>query len=184
MGHNAHCSVSVENASVDREPRLCQDRSMDLQVPWKALSKQGAPSSKWGVFSAKQIAFFVIVGLALVAVASRKRTRMRRLRSRHLRRPLRRLPWTQLSPQLRLHHLHRNPELRTSSNPQPRTIRNQPARQPVRLNRVTRRLGMLGSPSPRARAPSWFPGSLSQCWQVRPRPHLSSMVFRLVGRSM
>ena len=40
---------------------------MDLQVPWKALSKQGAPSSKWGVFSAKQIAFFVVVGLALVA---------------------------------------------------------------------------------------------------------------------
>jgi hypothetical protein len=40
---------------------------MDLKVPWKALSKQGAPSSKWGVFSAKQIAFFVIVGLALVA---------------------------------------------------------------------------------------------------------------------
>jgi hypothetical protein len=40
---------------------------MDLKVPWKALSKQGAPSSKWGVFSAKQIAFFVIVGLVLVA---------------------------------------------------------------------------------------------------------------------
>jgi hypothetical protein len=40
---------------------------MDLKVPWKALSKQGAPSSKWAVFSAKQIAFFVIVGLVLVA---------------------------------------------------------------------------------------------------------------------
>src|SRR5215831_5029413 len=40
---------------------------MDLKVPWKALSKQGAPSSKWGLFSAKQIAFFVIVGLVLVA---------------------------------------------------------------------------------------------------------------------
>jgi hypothetical protein len=40
---------------------------MDLKVPWKALSKQAAPSSKWGVFSAKQIAFFVIVGLVLVA---------------------------------------------------------------------------------------------------------------------
>ena len=40
---------------------------MDFKVPWKALSKQGAPSSKWGVFSAKQIAFFVVVGLALVA---------------------------------------------------------------------------------------------------------------------
>jgi hypothetical protein len=48
------------------KPRLCQDRSMDLKVPWKALSKQGAPSSKWGAFSVKQIAFFVVVGLALV----------------------------------------------------------------------------------------------------------------------
>jgi hypothetical protein len=47
-------------------PRLCQDRSMDLKVPWKALSKQGAPTSKWSAFSAKQIAFFVVVGLALV----------------------------------------------------------------------------------------------------------------------
>jgi hypothetical protein len=48
------------------KPRLCQDRSMDLKVPWKALSKQGASSSKWGAFSVKQIAFFVVVGLALV----------------------------------------------------------------------------------------------------------------------
>jgi len=40
---------------------------MDLKVPWKALSKQGEPSSKWGAFSAKQIAFFAVVGVAVVA---------------------------------------------------------------------------------------------------------------------
>jgi hypothetical protein len=39
---------------------------MDLKVPWKALSKQGAPTSKWSACSAKQIAFLVVVGLALV----------------------------------------------------------------------------------------------------------------------
>lgn len=39
---------------------------MDLKVPWKALSKQDTPSSKWGAFSAKQIAFFAVVGLTLV----------------------------------------------------------------------------------------------------------------------
>ena len=47
---------------------------MDLKIPWKALSKQDAPtskwgafSSKWGAFSVKQIAFFAVVGLAVVA---------------------------------------------------------------------------------------------------------------------
>jgi hypothetical protein len=40
---------------------------MDLKVPWKSLSKQDASSSKWGAFSSKQVAFFAIVGLALVA---------------------------------------------------------------------------------------------------------------------
>jgi hypothetical protein len=47
---------------------------MDLKIPWKALSKQDAPtskwgafSSKWGAFSVKQIAFFAVVGLAVIA---------------------------------------------------------------------------------------------------------------------
>jgi hypothetical protein len=47
---------------------------MDLKIPWKALSKEGEASSKrdgfsskWGAFSVKQIAFFAIIGLALVA---------------------------------------------------------------------------------------------------------------------
>jgi hypothetical protein len=40
---------------------------MDMKIPWKSLSKQDASSSKWGAFSSKQIAFFAIVGLALVA---------------------------------------------------------------------------------------------------------------------
>src|SRR5262245_35499973 len=40
---------------------------MDLKIPWKALSKQDAPTSKWGAFSLKQIAFFAIVGLAVIA---------------------------------------------------------------------------------------------------------------------
>lgn len=40
---------------------------MDLKIPWKALSQGSASSSKWGAFSSKQIAFFVIVGVALVA---------------------------------------------------------------------------------------------------------------------
>jgi hypothetical protein len=40
---------------------------MDLKVPWKSLSKQDASSSKWGAFSLKQIAFFAVVGVALVA---------------------------------------------------------------------------------------------------------------------
>jgi hypothetical protein len=40
---------------------------MDLKVPWKALSKQGEPSSKWGALSAKQIVFFAVVGAAVVA---------------------------------------------------------------------------------------------------------------------
>jgi len=47
---------------------------MDLKIPWKALSKQdasspkrGAFSLKWGALSLKQIAFLVVVGVALVA---------------------------------------------------------------------------------------------------------------------
>jgi hypothetical protein len=40
---------------------------MDLKIPWKALSKQDAPTSKWGAFSLKQIAFFAVVGLAVIA---------------------------------------------------------------------------------------------------------------------
>lgn len=39
---------------------------MDLKVPWKALSKQGASSSKRVAFSSKRVAFFVVVGVALV----------------------------------------------------------------------------------------------------------------------
>lgn len=39
---------------------------MDLKVPWKALSKQDTPSSKGRAFSAKQIAFFAVVGVTLV----------------------------------------------------------------------------------------------------------------------
>jgi len=40
---------------------------MDLKIPWKALSKQDASSPKRGAFSLKQIAFLVVVGVALVA---------------------------------------------------------------------------------------------------------------------
>jgi len=40
---------------------------MDLKIPWKALSKQDASSPKRGTFSLKQIAFLVVVGVALVA---------------------------------------------------------------------------------------------------------------------
>src|SRR4029079_17332829 len=40
---------------------------MDLKIPWKALSKQDASSPKRGALSLKQIAFLVVVGVALVA---------------------------------------------------------------------------------------------------------------------
>src|SRR5262252_8046922 len=43
------------------------DRRMDLRIPWKVLSKEGASSSTQSAFSLKRIAFLVIVGLALVA---------------------------------------------------------------------------------------------------------------------
>ena len=49
----------VENASVDRKARLCQNRGMDLEAARKALSKRGA-------FSPKRVAFFVVAGLCLV----------------------------------------------------------------------------------------------------------------------
>jgi len=39
---------------------------MDLRVPWKALSEQGASSSKRVAYSSKRVAFFVLVGLILV----------------------------------------------------------------------------------------------------------------------
>src|SRR5215472_5803864 len=40
---------------------------MDLRIPWKVLSKEGASSSTRSPFSSKRIAFLVIAGLALVA---------------------------------------------------------------------------------------------------------------------
>jgi hypothetical protein len=40
---------------------------MDLRIPWKVLSKEGASSSTRGAFYSKRIAFLVIAGLALVA---------------------------------------------------------------------------------------------------------------------
>ena len=40
---------------------------MDLRIPWKVLSKEGASSSTRSAFSSKRIAFLVIVGLALIA---------------------------------------------------------------------------------------------------------------------
>jgi hypothetical protein len=49
----------VENASLDRWPRLCHDPGMDLEVARKALSKRGA-------FSSKRVAFFGVAGLSLV----------------------------------------------------------------------------------------------------------------------
>jgi hypothetical protein len=39
---------------------------MDLRIPWKVLSKEGASSSARGAFPSKRIAFLVIAGLALV----------------------------------------------------------------------------------------------------------------------
>src|SRR5262249_4884977 len=43
------------------------DRRMDLRIPWKVLSKEGASPSTRIAFSSKRIAFLVIAGLALVA---------------------------------------------------------------------------------------------------------------------
>src|SRR5215831_17687961 len=43
------------------------DRRMNLRIPWKVLSKEGASPSTWIAFSSKRIAFLVIAGLALVA---------------------------------------------------------------------------------------------------------------------
>jgi hypothetical protein len=40
---------------------------MDLRIPWKVLSKEGASSSTRSAFSSKRIAFLVIAGLALIA---------------------------------------------------------------------------------------------------------------------
>src|SRR5262249_6143854 len=40
---------------------------MDLRIPWKVLSKEGAFSSTRSAFSSKRIAFLVIAGLALIA---------------------------------------------------------------------------------------------------------------------
>src|SRR5262249_45071724 len=43
------------------------DRRMDVRIPWKVLSKEGASPSTRIAFSSKRIAFLVIAGLALVA---------------------------------------------------------------------------------------------------------------------
>src|SRR5215467_11032180 len=43
------------------------DRGMDLRIPWKVLSKEGASPSRRIAFASKRIAFLVIAGLALVA---------------------------------------------------------------------------------------------------------------------
>src|SRR4029079_10761622 len=54
---------------------------MDLKIPWKALSKQDASSPKRGAFSLKQIAFLVVVGVALVAGILLRQSRRRLSRS-------------------------------------------------------------------------------------------------------
>src|SRR6188472_4238754 len=116
---------------------------MDLKIPWKALSKQEASSPKRGAFSLKQIAFLVVVGVALVAgillrfsgqffgqpeaEKNAPVTVAAPPPPRRLPPPPRCLPPKRLSPpQSRLHNRRGKPQLRSSS-------RDRPARQSIRL---------------------------------------------------